>query len=112
LVYLYDGAECMRPLESNPRAAQPRSYWCEELGSAMARADDDPLHLRPQARSEPEVIPPSRPTASPESVLAPRHHAGTTLAPRAAAYGARHGAGQRARLHPPAFTARSEWRPR
>ena len=35
-VFFYDGAECMRPLEENPRAAKrPRGYSCEELGGAM-----------------------------------------------------------------------------
>jgi len=32
-LYFYDGAECLRPLEQNPKAAKrPRGYSCEELG--------------------------------------------------------------------------------
>lgn len=32
-LYFYDGAECLRPLDQNPKAAKrPRGYSCEELG--------------------------------------------------------------------------------
>ena len=32
-IYFYDGAECLRPLDQNAKAAQrPRGYSCEELG--------------------------------------------------------------------------------
>ncbi len=58
-VYLYDGAECMRPLEPNPRAAaRPRGYSCEELGGAMVSADDDPLNLRRLSRWAPLFVSP------------------------------------------------------
>lgn len=39
-VYFYDGAECMRSLEENPKAAsRPRGYSCEELGGALIGRD-------------------------------------------------------------------------
>ena len=32
-LYFYDGAECLRPLDQNPKAAKrPRGYSCEEIG--------------------------------------------------------------------------------
>ena len=32
-LFFYDGAECLRPLDQNPKAARrPRGYSCEELG--------------------------------------------------------------------------------
>ncbi len=32
-LYFYDGAECLRPLDQNPRASKrPRGYSCEEVG--------------------------------------------------------------------------------
>ncbi len=58
-VYLYDGAECMRPLEPNPRAAaRPRGYSCEELGGAMVGRDDDPMDLRRLSRWAPLFVSP------------------------------------------------------
>ncbi|MCP4640043.1 MAG: exo-alpha-sialidase [bacterium] len=40
-IYLYDGLECVRPLDENPMAVQrPRGYSCEELGGACYGADD------------------------------------------------------------------------
>lgn len=39
-IYFYDGAECMRSLEENPKAAsRPRGYSCEELGGALMGRD-------------------------------------------------------------------------
>lgn len=58
-VYFYDGAECMRPHDDNPRGhIRPRGYSCEELGSvffgwdaafpAMERLSPlEPLYLSP-----------------------------------------------------------------
>ena len=58
-VYLYDGAECMRPLEPNPRAAaRPRGYSCEELGGAMWSPDDDPTSLRRLSNLAPSFVSP------------------------------------------------------
>jgi hypothetical protein len=58
-VYLYDGAECMRPLEPDPRAAaRPRGYSCEELGGAMWSPDHDPLALRRLSRWAPLFVSP------------------------------------------------------
>ena len=35
-VYFYDGAECLRRLDENPRAnSRPRGYSCEEIGGAF-----------------------------------------------------------------------------
>jgi hypothetical protein len=58
-VYLYDGAECMRPLESDPRGAQrPRGSSCEELGGAMWSPDADPTALRRLSRVAPLFVSP------------------------------------------------------
>lgn len=58
-VYLYDGAECMRPLEPNPRAtARPRGYSCEELGGAMVSPDNDPMDVHRLSRWAPLFVSP------------------------------------------------------
>ena len=58
-VYLYDGAECMRPLDENPRAAaRPRGYSCEELGGAAWSPDDEPTALRRLSRWAPLFVSP------------------------------------------------------
>ena len=58
-VYLYDGAECMRPLQSDPRAAaRPRGSSCEELGGAMWSLDDEPTALRRLSRVAPLFVSP------------------------------------------------------
>jgi hypothetical protein len=58
-VYLYDGAECMRPLDENPRAAaRPRGYSCEELGGALWSPDDHPAALRRLSRWAPLFVSP------------------------------------------------------
>jgi hypothetical protein len=57
-VYFYDGAECMRPLESDPRAAaRPRGYSCEELGGAPV-GDLEGRHLRRLSRVAPLFVSP------------------------------------------------------
>ncbi len=39
-LYLYDGAECLRPLDANPQAVtRPRGYSCEEIGGAFVGWD-------------------------------------------------------------------------
>lgn len=41
-LYFYDGAECLRPLDQNPKAAKrPRGYSCEELGGLAWGWDDE-----------------------------------------------------------------------
>lgn len=41
-LYFYDGAECLRPLDQNPRAAKrPRGYSCEEIGGLAWGWDDE-----------------------------------------------------------------------
>ncbi len=58
-VYLYDGAECMRPLDENPMAAaRPRGYSCEELGGALWSPDDHPAALRRLSRWAPLFVSP------------------------------------------------------
>lgn len=58
-VYLYDGAECMRPLDENPQAAsRPRGYSCEELGGALWSPDDHPAALRRLSRWAPLFVSP------------------------------------------------------
>jgi len=58
-VYLYDGAECMRPLDENPRAAsRPRGYSCEELGGALWSPDEHPAALRRLSRWAPLFVSP------------------------------------------------------
>jgi hypothetical protein len=58
-VYFYDGAECMRPLEPNPRAvARPRGYSCEELGGALWGPLDEPASLRRLSRVAPLFVSP------------------------------------------------------
>ena len=58
-VYFYDGAECMRPLEPNPRAAaRPRGYSCEELGGALWGPLDEPTALRRLSRVAPLFVSP------------------------------------------------------
>lgn len=60
-LYFYDGAECLRPLEQNRKAARrPRGYSCEELGGLAWGFDEEfpkmrrlsadlPLFLSPHA---------------------------------------------------------------
>jgi hypothetical protein len=60
-LYFYDGAECLRPLQQNTRAAKrPRGYSCEELGGLAWGFNDEfpkmkrlsvnfPLFLSPHA---------------------------------------------------------------
>ncbi len=60
-LYFYDGAECLRPLDQNSKAAQrPRGYSCEELGGLAWGFDEEfpkmrrisvdfPLFLSPHA---------------------------------------------------------------
>ena len=60
-LYFYDGAECLRPLEQNSKAARrPRGYSCEELGGLAWGFDEEfpkmhrlsadfPLFLSPHA---------------------------------------------------------------
>ena len=58
-VLFYDGAECMRPLEANPRsAARPRGYSCEELGGALWGPVGDPAPLRRLSRLAPLFVSP------------------------------------------------------
>jgi hypothetical protein len=58
-VYFYDGAECMRPLEPDPRAAErPRGHSCEELGGAMWSDDAQPMALRRLSRIAPLFVSP------------------------------------------------------
>ena len=46
-LYFYDGAECLRPLDQNPKAARrPRGYSCEELGGLAWGFDDEFPKLR------------------------------------------------------------------
>ena len=41
-LYFYDGAECLRSLDQNPKAARrPRGYSCEELGGLAWGFDDE-----------------------------------------------------------------------
>jgi len=55
---LYDGAESMRALEANPRAAdRPRGYSCEELGGAMWGRVGDP-HPRRLSQLAPLFVSP------------------------------------------------------
>ena len=55
----YDGAECLRPLEPNPRAAaRPRGYSCEELGGALWGPLDEPADLRRLSRVAPLFVSP------------------------------------------------------
>jgi hypothetical protein len=57
-VFFYDGAECMRPLEQNPRAAaRPRGYSCEELGGALV-GDPEGRDLRRLSRTAPLFVSP------------------------------------------------------
>ena len=40
-LYFYDGAECLRQLDENPKAAsRPRGYSCEEIGGLAFGFDD------------------------------------------------------------------------
>jgi hypothetical protein len=58
-VLFYDGAECMRPLEANPRAAaRPRGYSCEELGGALWGPAGEPTALRRLSRLAPLFVSP------------------------------------------------------
>ncbi|MEZ5302723.1 MAG: hypothetical protein R3F11_19110 [Verrucomicrobiales bacterium] len=46
-LYFYDGAECLRPLDENPKAVRrPRGYSCEEIGGVAACADGEFPRLR------------------------------------------------------------------
>ena len=46
-LYFYDGAECLRSLDQNPKAARrPRGYSCEELGGLAWGFDDEFPKLR------------------------------------------------------------------
>ena len=41
-LYFYDGAECLRAMDDNPRAVKrPRGYSCEELGGLAFGYDDE-----------------------------------------------------------------------
>ena len=58
-VMFYDGAECMRPLEANARAAsRPRGFSCEELGGVLWGPLDDPAALRRLSRVAPLFVSP------------------------------------------------------
>ncbi len=58
-VLFYDGAECMRPLEANPRAAaRPRGSSCEELGGALWGPLGEPAGLRRLSRLAPLFVSP------------------------------------------------------
>jgi hypothetical protein len=53
-VYFYDGAECMRAHEENPRAyRRPRGYSCEEIGGAFFGWD----HSFPQLERLSRIVP-------------------------------------------------------
>jgi hypothetical protein len=58
-VYLYDGAECMRPHEADGRGpARPRGSSSEELGGAMWSPDHEPTALRRLSRIAPLFVSP------------------------------------------------------
>lgn len=59
-IFFYDGAECMRPLEENPRAAKrPRGYSCEELGGALWGKDSEFPVMERLSRVEPLFVSPT-----------------------------------------------------
>ncbi len=58
-VYFYDGAECLRAHEENPRAyKRPRGYSCEELGGAFFGWDQSFPQLERLSRIEPFFVSP------------------------------------------------------
>jgi hypothetical protein len=58
-LYFYDGAECLRSLDQNPKAARrPRGYSCEELGGLAWGFDDEFPQLRRISQDFPLFISP------------------------------------------------------
>ena len=58
-LYLYDGAECLRPLDQNPKAAKrPRGYSCEELGGLAWGWDNEFPKIVPISTEFPLFISP------------------------------------------------------
>ena len=58
-VYFYDGAECVRQHEENPRARKrPRGYSCEEIGGALLGWDDAFPELERLSVIEPMFVSP------------------------------------------------------
>ena len=58
-LYFYDGAECLRPLDQNPKAARrPRGYSCEELGGLAWGFDDEFPKLRRISQDFPLFVSP------------------------------------------------------
>jgi hypothetical protein len=58
-VYFYDGAECMRAHEENPRAyKRPRGYSCEEIGGAFFGWDHSFPKLKRLSQIEPFFVSP------------------------------------------------------
>lgn len=58
-LYFYDGAECMLPLDQNPRGVQrPRGYSCEELGGVMLGSADTFPEMRRLSYSAPLFVSP------------------------------------------------------
>ena len=56
-IYLYDGAECVRQHEQNPRAhKRPRGYSCEEIGGALFGWDHDFPHMERLSLLEPLFV--------------------------------------------------------
>jgi hypothetical protein len=58
-LYFYDGAECLRSLDQNPKAARrPRGYSCEELGGLAWGFDDEFPKLRRISQDFPLFVSP------------------------------------------------------
>ena len=60
VMYFYDGAECLRSLDENPKAAKrPRGYSCEEIGGlAAGRREDGPGGMERVTINQPSFISP------------------------------------------------------
>ena len=64
-LYFYDGAECLRPLEQNPKAAKrPRGYSCEELGGLAWGFNDEFPRMRRLSVDFPLFLSPNAPGCS------------------------------------------------
>jgi hypothetical protein len=58
-VYFYDGAECVRAHEENPRAyKRPRGFSCEEIGGAFLGRDESFPEMKRLSKIEPFFISP------------------------------------------------------